>query len=169
MNQEQFQQEILPHKNRIYRFALRLVGDMEQAKDITQEVLIKVWKLGEKMKEIRNVESFCITLTKNLAFDKMRVKANKWSSLDQIGFTPPDDQNPYNIVANEDMIMMLRGLIGTLPPKQKMVMQLRDVEGFSYEEIVDQLDMPLGQVKINLFRARQFIKSKILKAASYGI
>jgi RNA polymerase sigma-70 factor (ECF subfamily) len=59
-------------------------------------------------------------------------------------------------------------LIDALPDKQKEVIHLRDVEGFSYQEIVEILDMDLNLVKVTLFRARSTIKTKLLNAEAYG-
>lgn len=56
-----------------------------------------------------------------------------------------------------------------LPEKHRLVMQLRDIEGLSYEEISEALDMPMSQVKINLFRARQQLKEYLIKTESYGL
>ena len=69
----------------------------------------------------------------------------------------------------EDQLAQIRRLMQGLPEKHRLVMQLRDIEGLSYEEISEALDMPMSQVKINLFRARQQLKEYLIKTESYGL
>ena len=67
MNLEAFQTRVLPAKNKLFRFAFRLLGSSEEAKDVVQEVLIKVWNGREQMAEVQNLEAWCMRITKNLS------------------------------------------------------------------------------------------------------
>ena len=72
MNLETFQNLVFPVRNKLYRFAFRLLGDNEEAKDVVQEVFIKVWNGRAELGEVRNMEAWCMRITKNLSLDRLR-------------------------------------------------------------------------------------------------
>lgn len=158
-------------KDKLYRFAVRMVGDITQAEDIVQDVLIKIWNRREDWPQIQNMEAWGITLTKNLSIDYMRGnKRNEELRPEEGGFQIPAwEPSPEAQLATDDLLQRIKNAMGLLPEKQAQVMQLRDVEGMSYQEIADALEMPMNQVKINLFRARQQIREVIIKSESYGL
>ena len=74
MQKNEFSEMVIPYKDKLYRFALRIVKDSFIAEDVVQEVMIKVWKKREYFETLDNKEAWCMTLTKNLAIDKTRSK-----------------------------------------------------------------------------------------------
>src|ERR1041385_8861893 len=76
MNLEDFETRVLPAKNKLFRFALRLLGSTEEAKDVVQETMIKVWN-GRDLAEVQNMEAWCMRITKNLSLDKLRSRQRK--------------------------------------------------------------------------------------------
>jgi len=169
MDIKQFTSEILPYKNKLYRFAYRIVGNMAEAEDVVQEVMIKLWNQREKLHEYSNLEAWCIRMTKNLSIDKTRSKHHK------MGFIPDgfdmmaNQHNPHQVTESNDTVDRIKQMMNALPPKQKEVMHLRDIEGLSYKEIEAQLRIPMNQVKVYLFRARKFIKNQLISTESYGL
>lgn len=161
MTIKEFQHTILPIKNTLYRLAKRVVGEAVEAEDVVQEVMIKVWNQRSDLSGIANVEAWCMRITKNLSIDKLRSKhrrtENFSSTMDQID----DEQTPYQVVETNDTMQQIANLMNKLPEKQKMVMQLRDIEGMAYQEIAESLEMPINQVKVNLFRARKQMREQI--------
>ena len=77
MTTEEFKSEVLPVKNKLYRLALRLIGDAEEAQDIVQEIFLRLWSKREKLREYRSIEAFAMTMTRNLCLDKLKSPANK--------------------------------------------------------------------------------------------
>src|SRR6187549_2631154 len=77
MNLEAFQNRILPVKNKLFRFALKFLGNEEEAKDIVQEVFIRVWNGRDQMNEIQNWEAWCMRITRNLSLDRIRSISRK--------------------------------------------------------------------------------------------
>ena len=71
---------MLPLKNKLFRFALKMVHNVAEAEDIVQEVMIKIWDQRDSMSEIKNIEAWCVRLTKNLTFDKLKSKHSKVQS-----------------------------------------------------------------------------------------
>ena len=158
MNFEQLTYNI---KDKLYRFSLRITGNAPEAQDVVQEVFIKVWEKRDDMADIKNPEAWCMTLTKNLSLDKLRLKHNRSKDLEVAHALSDSKPTPYTETETNDMVAIIRNLMNQLPEKQKMVMHLRDIEGLSYEEIGDSLEMPMPQVKVYLHRARNAIREKI--------
>ena len=77
MSLEAFKQRVLPTKDKLYRFAIRMMRDEDEAKDVVQEVLIKVWDRREKMDSWDNIEAWCMQITKNHILDKFKSKRYK--------------------------------------------------------------------------------------------
>ena len=170
MSLEDFTHLILPIKNKLFRFSLRIVGNVAEAEDVVQEVFIKVWNKRNDLANYSNIEAWCMTLTKNLSIDKLRSKHRRADSFKE-GFDIPSSKsdNPYNQTTYNDTLDRVQKLLSDLPEKQSMVMQLRDIEGHTYQEIADTLNISLQQVKVNLFRARQQIRAQLVNTESYGL
>ncbi|MFN7119490.1 MAG: RNA polymerase sigma factor [Saprospiraceae bacterium] len=169
MSLEHFQKHILPYKDKLYRFAYSLLNNAPEAEDVVQEVLVKIWQRRDTWHEVDNMQALTMKMTKNLALDKMRSKYARTGSLPEHFDWRSDEATPEEQTTQEDQIARIRQLMQCLPDKHRQVMQLRDIEGLTYDEIGEVLDMPMNQVKINLFRARQYIKEHLLKTESYGL
>ena len=172
MKKISFRTDILPLKNKLYRLALRITLNPAEAEDVVQETMIKVWNRREQWEQIESIESFCLTICRNLALDKTRKMTGTEQSLDEIEHDPQDGShtaNPEEQVILQDHIQLVRRLINSLPEKQRSVMQLRDFEGKSYKEIAAIMGISEEQVKINIFRARQAIKQKYIQVEEYGL
>ncbi len=170
MSLEDFTHLILPIKNKLFRFSLRIVGNVAEAEDVVQEVFIKVWNKRSDLANYSNIEAWCMTLTKNLSIDKLRSKHRKADSFKD-GFDVPSakSDDPYHQTTYNDTFERIQNMLSDLPEKQRMVMQLRDIEGLAYQEIADALNISLQQVKVNLFRARQQIRVQLVNSESYGL
>ncbi len=169
MDVETFTREIIPYKNKLYRIALRIVGNIAEAEDVVQEVFIKLWKKRDELHQLSNKEAWCVTMTKNLSIDKTRSKHHRY------GFVAPGMDlvdnaiTPDRITESNDTLSRIRKLMDTLPDKYRKVMELRDIEGSTYKEISETLNMPIEQVKVNIFRARQKVKNLLINTQSYGL
>jgi len=162
-----FQQRVLPVKNKLYRFALRLLGNGQEAEDVVQEVMVKVWIKRQEMHTYLNMEAWCMRLTKNLSLDRLRARKRAFDSLPEklemaASMPTPDVQAEHN-----DLLALVHETIEQLPEKQKMVIQLRDIEGYTYKEIAEIMEVSMEQVKVNLFRARQRVKKRLKQATAY--
>lgn len=166
-----FKNIVLPAKDKLYRFALRMLRDEDEAKDAVQEVLIKVWNKRESMGSVQNVEAWCMQITKNHVLDKVKTKRYKLTDSMEDGFDLSDNSfsSPASITETNDTMENIIKIINALPEKQKQVIQLRDIEGFSYKEIGDIMGVELSQVKVNLFRARKSVKDNLLNINAYGL
>ena len=172
MKKISFRNDVLPLKNELYRLALRITLNPEDAEDVVQETMIKVWNRRERWEQIESIEAFCLTICRNLAVDKTRKMSAGEQSLDADEHDAPDTShsaNPEEQAIQQDRIALVRRLIDSLPEKQRSVMQLRDFEGKSYKEIAAIMGISEEQVKVNIFRARQAVKQKYIQAEEYGL
>lgn len=169
MNLKDFKNKVLPIKNKLFRFALSINGDRAEAEDIVQEVFIKIWNSRNELSQIGNLEAWCMKLTRNLAIDKLRSKHKRTRPIEESFDLLSGDVSPEARAEVHDTLRLAQKLISQLPEKMRLVIQLRDIEEMTYKEISETLDMPISQVKINLFRARKQIRAKLIKSESYGL
>ena len=170
MKKISFRNDVLPLKNALYRLALRITLNTAEAEDIVQDTLIKVWDKRDGWDEIESIEAFSMTICRNLALDRIKKAENQNGSLDAISFEAPDaTSNPYEQMIQKDRVELIKKLVDSLPERQRSCMQLRDFEGKPYREIAAILGITEEQVKVNIFRARQAIKTKFKEADQYGL
>jgi RNA polymerase sigma factor (sigma-70 family) len=170
MNIEAFQNRVLPAKNKLFRFALRFLGNEEEAKDVVQEVFIRVWNGREQMNDVQNWEAWCMRITKNLSLDRIRTLARKQTHPLETGYDVRQESlSPHESTEIQESMNRVNQFIAALPEKQRQVIHLRDVEGYSYNEICEILELDMNQVKVNLFRARNAVREKLTKINAYGL
>ena len=162
MREISFQNDILPLKNEMFRMALRITMNREEAEDVVQETMMKVWRRREEWPQIESMEAFCMTICRNLSLDKLRLMDNQSQSLDD-DYDPIDrsrNANPEELAIQNDRARLVRQLISQLPERLRSCMQLRDIEGKSYRDIAEIIGITEQQVKVNIFRARQAIRER---------
>ena len=170
MNLESFQSRVMPAKNKLFRFALRFLGNEEEAKDVVQEVLIRVWKGRDQMNEVQNWEAWCMRITKNLSLDRIRAMTRKQTHPIEEGYSVHQEAlSPHESTELRESMNRISQFIAALPEKQRQVIHLRDIEGYSYNEICEILELDMNQVKVNLFRARNAVREKLTKINAYGL
>ena len=169
MKNVNFRNDILPLKNVLYRLALRITMSHEDAEDIVQDTLMKVWNRRESLEGIENIEAYMTTICRNLALDRMRRADQGNVSLEEEPTDVAHTNTPAEKIIMNDRIETVRKLINQLPEKQRSAMQLRDIEGKSYRDIAQILQMTEDQVKVNIFRARQTVKQRFKEVEQYGL
>jgi RNA polymerase sigma factor (sigma-70 family) len=158
-----FNQHIVPVRNKLYRFALKITGNSFEAEDVVQEVLEKVWGSPEdQMEKVQNWEAWCMMLTRNRSIDKKRSSQNKRTeNIEGVLHISSNALNPAQNTESNDLIQHIRNIMQDLPEKQRLVMHLRDIEDMAYDEIAETLEISLEQVKTNLHRARKYMREKL--------
>lgn len=170
MDIDHFEKIVLSVKNKLFRFALRMLGSQDDAKDVVQEVFIRVWNNRATAGDVRNWEAWCMRMTRNLSLDRLRASARKPSlAIDESITLEQQDPTPDTSAELSESMTTVREIMDALPEKQRQVMHLRDVEGYSYQEICEILELDMSQVKVNLFRARNAVREKMLKIDAYGL
>ena len=167
MKQEEFLSILLPVKDKLYRMAKRLLVSSEEAEDAVQEVFLKLWKGKQQMKDYKNPEAFAMTMTKNYCLD--RLKSKQASNLKIVHSNYSNDDNLQKKVELNDGVQLVFKIMEELPEKQRMILQLRDVEQFEYHEISDMLDMNETAIRVNLSRARKAVRDVLIQQYNYGV
>ena len=165
-----FRNDVLPLKNVLYRLALRITLSREDAEDIVQDTLIKVWNRRDDWQDIASIEAYSLTVCRNLSLDKIKKAGNDNSPISDDETNSADSGcDPYERMMQRDRVEQVRRIVNGLPEKQRSCMQLRDFEGKSYKEIAGVLNISEEQVKVNIFRARQAVKQKFNEIEKYGL
>lgn len=170
MNIEAFQNRVLPTKNKLFRFALKFLGNEDDAKDVVQEVFIRVWNGRDQMDQVQNWEAWCMRITRNLSLDRIRSLSRKQTEPIEKSFNIHNGAlTPHETTEIHESMQQITQLISSLPEKQRQVIHLRDVEGYSYNEICEIMELDMNQVKVSLFRARTSVRDKLVKINAYGL
>ena len=168
MQQKEFLTLVMPFKDKLYRMAKRLLVSREEAEDATQEILLKLWSKNESMEQYKSVEAFAMTMTKNFCLD--RLKSKQAGNLKLVHSNYKDESSSVQKQLEvRDSVSWVERIMEELPEQQKMVLQLRDVEDYDYDEISQMLDMKPTAVRVTLSRARKTVREKLQQKHSYGI
>lgn len=168
MTQSEFLNVVMPFKDKLYRLAKRLLVSSEEAEDATQEILMKLWSKNNKIGSYKNVEAFAMTMTKNFCLDRLKSKQSGNLKLVHSNYTD-ENASLQRSVEVKDSLSWVERIMEELPEQQKMVLQLRDVEQYEFEEIAELLEMKPTAIRVTLSRARKTVREKLLQRHSYGI
>lgn len=132
----------------------------DEAEDAVQEALEKAWSSREMLQKLDNPTGWLVRVVKNQSLQKIREHKRwvAWGEEEDL----PDLSESAGSESAHSMQVVLR-FLKELPEKQQEIFQLREVEGLTYEEISEYLDISMEQVKVNLFRARKSLQSFLLK------
>jgi RNA polymerase sigma factor (sigma-70 family) len=166
MNLQEFQIKIYPLKNKLFRFAKCMLGHTEEAEDIVQEAFIKLWNRRDKLDEYRSVEALAMITTKNLCLDK--IKARRYPVENLENHRQFLENMPAETTADHsDLIHGIHQAIKLLPGQQQMIVHLRDIEGYEFEEIAEIVDMNENAIRVALSRARKRIRELLTNTKVY--
>ena len=173
-----FRTDILAMKDLLFRLALHITQNREEAEDIVQETMMKVWARREQWESIDNIEAFTTTICRNLALDHLKRMDNQHVSLDDsesstdfklstLNSKPSNIPTPFDHAVSQNRLELVRQIIDSLPEKQRTCVQLRDIESKSYRDIATILNISEEQVKVNIFRARQTIRQRFQQLENF--
>ena len=168
MTQAEFLNIVMPFKDKVFRLAKRLLVSNEEAEDATQEILMKLWNNREKMQQYKNVEAFAMTMTKNFSLDKLKSKHAQNLKIVHSNYQD-NNASVQKQVELQDSVSWVEKIMDELPEQQKIVLQLRDIEQYDFNEIAEMLDMNETAIRVSLSRARKVIREKLTKTHSYGV
>ncbi|MBC8485873.1 MAG: sigma-70 family RNA polymerase sigma factor [Bacteroidetes bacterium] len=166
MTVETFKIEVLPLKHKLYRFAKRLLKNATETEDIVQEVFIRLWTRRERLSEYKSIEAFAMIITKNLCLDNLKSKRNNTDELTE-KYERMTDATPYEKVELNDTYNKVQEIINTLPEQQKMIIHLRDIEGYEFNEIAEIVQISSNTIRVNLSRARKKVRETLINTYNY--
>ena len=165
------------YRNAIYNLCFRMVRNSEDARDLAQEIFIKVFSLLDRYDERYAFSSWLFRIGTNHCIDHLRRNRLRFLSLDgsqdaegeefQLQL-PASDPEPDTVLERKEALERLEEVIDELPPHYRVITLLRHDQQLAYEEIAQILELPLGTVKARIHRARNMIQS-LLRARNYDI
>ncbi len=163
MNGTDYRQVVVTQKDRVHTYAVWMLQDLEEARDVTQEVLTRLW---ERRDCVRNgaAKTWLLRTAHRLCVDRLRRRTNRREvGLEQLAPAAMDcDPGPVS----EASATELRGLIGdalaTLSARDRAVLLMREVDGMTYNEMSNVLDVPPGALKVALHRARERLRRQLV-------
>lgn len=177
---ESFEAEAIPHLDAVYRFALRLTGSPGEAEDLVQETFLRAFRAWEQYTPGTRAKSWLFTICRN-AYLRQRERdvrrdelvaeaARALPGFDAPGREAPvfagradyDPEGDFFRALVDDRILRA---IDALPEEFREAVALSDLQGLSYQEIADVLEVPLGTVKSRLFRGRKLLQEKLYQYA----
>lgn len=158
-----FKTNVLPVSNKLLRFATHFLKDEDLARDVIQDVFLKLWQKKETLDQVENIEAFAMRMTRNRCLDVLR--ANKVVPIDAETDRKLKEKtiDVHSKVELSESATQIKNLIKQLPDLQKTVMQLRDLEQFSYDEIAETTGLKINAIRVNLSRARKKVRDEFLK------
>jgi len=161
-NLDAFNELVLAYQHRVYNLAYRILGDPAAASDAAQETFIAAYR---KLSTFRggSFRSWLLRIVANRCYDELRrQKRRPTTSWEEFGDVDEEanpalvngSASPEERAEQAELARFIQGAISTLPPDQRVVLVLSDVEGMTYAEIATTVGVPVGTVKSRLARAR---------------
>jgi RNA polymerase sigma factor (sigma-70 family) len=169
MNAGEFKSMMLPISRKLLHFACILLKDTADAEDAVQEVCLKLWKIRDSLEKYNSVEAFAIKVTKNWCLDHLKAKKPVYIENYQTGYDRlMEDNDPQRMLEHSDQVKLVNVILERLPEQQRMILQLRDIEGLEFNEIAEIMNMNNNAVRVNLCRARNRIREEMIQYENYG-
>ena len=177
-DREAFDILVEKYYKKIYNLAYRFVGDSEEANDLAQEVFTAAYQNLKKFRGDAKFSTWLFQIATNRGKNRFkylkrrgyfanRGQSNGEDERESLERAIPDlTTNPETLLAGKQIQKIVQDAINDLDPDHKEIVILRDIEGFSYEEIAQMLGLPEGTTKSRLHRARMVVKEKLKKALS---
>lgn len=166
---KQFLDQIQVIRDRVFRVAKRILISKKEAEDATQEVILKLWNMEEsKRKSFNNLEAYTITMAKNHCLDRIKSKQAQVLSLNEQFQSQPSPSLLKQIEVSNEMEWVVK-LINQLPERERMILQLREIEQYEFDQIASLMEIPEGTVRVYLSRIRKKIKKQFIEIQSHGI
>ena len=156
-----FEQLVIRHQELVFSLAYKLTGNREMANDVAQESFIRAWKAIEKFRGDSTFSTWIYRITVNTAWT-LRKKAKKHNTLNIDDTYEPividEKKDPELVAINSDLSSVLVSALGKLPLEQRIIVELKNIEGRSHKEIADYLDISVTAAKVRLHRAHQKLR-----------
>ena len=161
MELETFKSTVLPLRDKLLKYSVKLTDDGADAEDIVQEAFLKLWYIRDRLDGYQGVEALSVQVVKNLCLDKLRSKRmdrmpeNSESIL-------ADTVTPDQLLEQHDAVAIIGRLIQQLPTLQQCIIRMKDVEGYELSEIAQITGTQIESVRVNLSRARKKVREQFL-------
>ena len=156
-----FEQLVIRHQDLVFSLAYKLTGNREMANDVAQEAFIRAWKAIEKFRGDSTFSTWIYRITVNTAWT-LRKKAKKHNTINIDDTYEPividEKKDPELVAINSDLSSVLINALDKIPIEQRIIVELKNIEGRSHKEIADYLDISVTAAKVRLHRAHQKLR-----------
>jgi RNA polymerase sigma-70 factor (ECF subfamily) len=163
MTAEAFKENVLPLNRKLLGFANHFMKDIDEAKDIVQDIYIKLWKMRNELDKYNSVEALAMRMTRNLCLDKIKLR----KTVPLRGNINEEKENTHlEKEQHEELTIAVKRVkkaIQLLNEPQRSIIQLRDIEGYDFEEISQILNMNVNTVRVSLSRARKKVREIVIQ------
>ena len=167
MDAQEYKMKVIPLNGKLYRFALSILKNNHDAEDVVQEIFLKLWNMRNELETINNLAAFAYKMTRNLCLDRLKMKHPQYIE-DQPGLADGLEKedhlsNPEKKMTIKETVDKVKLVMKKLPELQRTIMQLRDIEELTYEEIAGIMGMEINTVRVNVSRARKSVRESLIK------
>lgn len=163
-NEKSYEKLITAYEGKIYNMCCYMLKNKEDAMDASQEVCIKIFKYIKKFKGDSKLSTWIYRITYNTCIDFIKKSRNDVSIDDVIALDSHKDSSVENIIESREMKLEIKRCIKKLSEDFKAIIILRDIEGLTYNEISEILNIEVGTVKSRLNRAREALRNELIKS-----
>lgn len=171
---KRFEKLVQPHLQALYRFAFRLAGQQQDAEDLVQDLIVKLYPRLDELEAIEQLRPWLNRVLYRQFIDHVRRKGRQSdrplsevveaeSQSAYLESFASDDMGPEAHLESDRIGPALDRVMATLDPDQRTLIMLHDVDGWRQEDIAEILDIPLGTVKSRLHRCRAALREKLQK------
>ncbi|AUC80175.1 RNA polymerase subunit sigma-70 [Nonlabens sp. MB-3u-79] len=160
MKQKTFVKTFQEVQHKMYFLSKRLLTSHEEAADAVQEVMARLWEKRFQLDEVRNKEAYAMQMVKNYSLDRLKSKQASHLKIVHSNYDS-EERNIEGELERLGQIKLVQNMINELPEQYKMIVQLRDIQGYDFEAIENIMNMKATAVRVGLSRARKMLKEKI--------
>lgn len=173
--QREFNVEMIPHMDALYNFAIRLANDPNDAEDLVQDTIVKAYRFFSSYERGTNAKAWLFRILKNSYINNYRKQSKQPFQVDydeistyyeSVRSERSDTTDMEEIMYRELLDDEVTRALNKLPEDFRTVVLLCDIEGFTYEEIANMLDVPIGTIRSRLHRGRNLLRTSLSQYAS---
>jgi RNA polymerase sigma-70 factor (ECF subfamily) len=175
LKQREFNAEMIPHMDSLYNFAIRLANDPSDAEDLVQDTIVKAYRFFASYERGTNAKAWLFRILKNSYINNYRKQSKQPFKVDydeistyyeSVRSERSDTTDMEQIMYRELLDDEVTRALNKLPEDFRTVVLLCDIEGFTYEEIANMLDVPIGTIRSRLHRGRNLLRTSLSQYAS---
>jgi RNA polymerase sigma-70 factor (ECF subfamily) len=163
MEQKLFIEIVLPLRPRLMAYAGRFMDNPDDAEDITQEVMLKLWCMKGELGAYRNIAALSVLMTKHLCLNALKAKQRRLAGLADAVEEEQVADSPHTALEEKDSLAHVSQIIARLPGLQQAILKMKHIEGLEIEEIAAITGSSPVAVRMNLSRARKKVKDLFFK------
>lgn len=156
MDSSEFSVKVLPLQISMYKLAMSILRNREEAEDVVQEIFYRLWKIRSSLIELQNLKAYVLKITKNLCLDRLKLRKQITGEIEKMHLSG-SQQSPHEKLETSNLLEIIQSIISTLPEQQQLIVHLRNVEGLSMKEISEVTEMSINNIRVSLSRARKSI------------